>query len=236
MARTAPNQACVPAAAADRGRRREAPAGLRRPAPDHPRAPPTRGHARRVGLLVRREPLHPHPRHRRSAAPARRAGLHRDGAATVALSLNGRIYVDDSEEAQTYTAEPGDVVHPLLCALPFLAEHARDRAAARGPAHARVTLVSDMAAHTTQSRVLDLDRSAIVPFRVDRIDPTTGRPLPSRSAPAPTPPPTPASSWTTLPTAAAIRTATRSSPTSPPTPTESDKNSGIWVRKSFGKL
>ncbi|MFI6341414.1 helix-turn-helix domain-containing protein [Streptomyces sp. NPDC050535] len=107
-----------------------------------------------------------------------RAELHRDGSAAVAISLNGRIHVDEYEDVQLHTAEPGDVVYPLLCALPFLAAHARDRAGASGPAHVRVALVADIAAHPTQARVLDLDRPPVAPFRVDRIDPATGRPRP----------------------------------------------------------
>lgn len=82
---------------------------------------------------------------------AARSGLHRDGSATIALPLNGRIHVDDYEKAQLHTAEPGDVVYPLLCALPFLAAHARDRPAASGLAQASVTLVADMAAHPSQA-------------------------------------------------------------------------------------
>jgi hypothetical protein len=114
-------------------------------------------------------------------APVRndtRAELHRDGSATVALPLKGRIYVDDYEEAELHTAEPGDVVYPLLCALPFLAVHARDRTGASGLAQASVTLVADMAAHPSRARAIEFGRPDIVPFRVDRIDPATGRPGP----------------------------------------------------------
>jgi hypothetical protein len=53
---TIPGEACVPAAQACCWSRCEAPAGVRRPAPDDARAPSPRDHARRSGLLVRREP------------------------------------------------------------------------------------------------------------------------------------------------------------------------------------
>ncbi|MFG3517672.1 AlbA family DNA-binding domain-containing protein [Streptomyces bobili] len=106
-----------------------------------------------------------------------RAELHRDGSAAIAISLTGRIHVNDYEDVELHTAEVGDVVYPLLCALPFLASHARDRAGTSGLAHVRAALVSDMAAHPTQ-HILDPDRPAIVPFRVDRLDPATGRPQP----------------------------------------------------------
>jgi hypothetical protein len=111
---------------------------------------------------------------RRSA----RAELHRDGSASIAIALHARVLLDEDEEDQMLTAEPGEVVYPLLAALPFLAAHARDRAAASGPAHARVALVADMAVHPTQAKYLDLNRPDLVPFRVDRVDPGSGRRLP----------------------------------------------------------
>lgn len=79
-----------------------------------------------------------------------RAELHRDGSAAIAISLSGRIHVNDYEDVELHTAELGDVVYPLLCALPFLASHARERAGTSGLAHVRAALVSDMAAHPTQ--------------------------------------------------------------------------------------
>ncbi|MET9459947.1 hypothetical protein ABZY05_33495 [Streptomyces canus] len=85
--------------------------------------------------------------------------------------------MNEYEDVEMHTAELGDVVYPLLCALPFLASHARDRAGTSGLVHVRAALVSDMAAHPTQN-ILDPDRPAIVPFRVDRLDPATGRPQP----------------------------------------------------------
>ncbi|MFF0001420.1 hypothetical protein [Streptomyces avermitilis] len=83
--------------------------------------------------------------------------------------------MNDYEDVELHTAELGDVVYPLLCALSFLASHARDRAGTSGLARVRAALVSDMAAHPTQNN-LDPERPAIVPFRVDRLDPGTGRP------------------------------------------------------------
>jgi hypothetical protein len=118
-----------------------------------------------------------------SSRSSARAELHRDGSATIALALNGRILADEDEEAQLLTAEPGEVVFSLMCALPFLATHARDRAASSGPARVRVALVADMAVHPTQARVLDLSRAEPVPFRVDRVDPGSGRRVPMAPEP-----------------------------------------------------
>ncbi|MCX5256719.1 putative DNA binding domain-containing protein [Streptomyces canus] len=106
-----------------------------------------------------------------------RAELHRDGSAAIAIGLTGRIHVNEYEDVEMHTAELGDVVYPLLCALPFLASHARDRAGTSGLAHVRAALVSDIAAHPTQN-ILDPDQPSSVPFRVDRLDPATGRPQP----------------------------------------------------------
>ncbi|MFC9685169.1 hypothetical protein [Streptomyces sp. NPDC056948] len=67
-------------------------------------------------------------------------------------------------------AEPGEVVYQLLCALPFLADHTRDRTAASGTALVNAVLVADMAAHPLCA-VVDVLRPDPIPFRVDPLDP-----------------------------------------------------------------
>lgn len=71
MARATPGETGVQAAEAGRRRWREAPAGLHRPAPGHPRPPSPRCYSRRAGLLVQRRPLHGHPGDRRSPSTAK---------------------------------------------------------------------------------------------------------------------------------------------------------------------
>ncbi len=70
----APGQTCVPVAGACRWRQREAPHGLRRPAPGRAHAPSPRSHSRPAGLLVRSRLLDCHPGDRRGATPVRGAG------------------------------------------------------------------------------------------------------------------------------------------------------------------
>ncbi|WP_128381934.1 hypothetical protein [Streptomyces cavernae] len=67
-------------------------------------------------------------------------------------------------------AEPSDVVYQLLCGLPFLAGHARDRAGASGIALVKAALVADMAEHPVRRMTIDLDRPDALPFRVDPLD------------------------------------------------------------------
>ncbi|MGX1266814.1 hypothetical protein RKD18_000008 [Streptomyces phaeoluteigriseus] len=98
------------------------------------------------------------------------------------------------------------------------------RAGTSGLARVRAALVSDMAGHPTQ-HILDPDRPAIVPFRVDQLDPATGRPGDRRGSPrtpTPTPSPTPAFSWTTSPTSSAV-----SSKPPPHSPTNSCRPTAI---------
>ncbi|MGA5114920.1 RNA-binding domain-containing protein, partial [Streptomyces pseudogriseolus] len=60
-----------------------------------------------------------------------RAELHRDGSAAVVLPLHRNLSKVRGDEVDLQFIEPGEVVYNLLCALPFLAGHARDRTAAR---------------------------------------------------------------------------------------------------------
>ncbi|OUC98380.1 hypothetical protein CA983_29180 [Streptomyces swartbergensis] len=68
--------------------------------------------------------------------------------------------MDDHEDAQLHTAEPGDVVYPLLCALLFPAVRAPARAAASGLAHVRVAaLLADMAVQPKRDRMASVPTS-----------------------------------------------------------------------------
>jgi hypothetical protein len=80
-------------------------------------------------------------------------------------------------EVDLQFTEPGDVVYQLLCALPFLADHARDRAAASGTALVNAVLVADMADHPL-SGPNDPFKPDPIPFRVDPLDPGSGQRTP----------------------------------------------------------
>ncbi|MFJ8746021.1 RNA-binding domain-containing protein [Embleya sp. NPDC127516] len=109
-----------------------------------------------------------------SGNDAVRAELHRDGSASIALPLRTfRSRGDDGEGSQF--SEPGEIVYKLMCALSFLAVHARDRAGAAGPARVNAALVADMADHPARANIPEFDRPTADPFRVDPLSPVTGQ-------------------------------------------------------------
>lgn len=108
---------------------------------------------------------------------AARAELHRDGSAAIALPLHQFLSQVQGNQPDWQFVEPGEVVYQLLCALPFLASHARDRAAASGTAQVRVTLVGDMISHPTQRLNIDIFRPEPLPLSVDFLHPATGQPV-----------------------------------------------------------
>ncbi|MFG2960842.1 helix-turn-helix domain-containing protein [Streptomyces sp. NPDC048291] len=104
---------------------------------------------------------------------AARAELHRDGSGAIGLALHTHeSLAGDFVDLQV--AEPGEVVYQLLCALPFLADHARDRAAASGTALVKAVLVGDMADHPAHTKPSRHARTTL-PFRVDPLDPSGQR-------------------------------------------------------------
>ncbi|MCF0090005.1 MULTISPECIES: ATP-binding protein [unclassified Streptomyces] len=110
-------------------------------------------------------------------AGARAAGaeLHRDGSAVIGLGLHTHQSRLRGNDVDLQFSEPGDVVYQLLCALPFLASHARDRAGASGTALVKAALVADMAEHPARRMAIDLNRPDALPFRVDPLDPGSGQ-------------------------------------------------------------
>ncbi|MEU9575336.1 ATP-binding protein [Streptomyces massasporeus] len=106
-----------------------------------------------------------------------RAELHRDGSGGLGLALYTHASRLTGREVDLQFAEPGDVVYHLLCALPFLADHARDRAAASGTALVNATLVADMYDHPLHDEI-DVLRPSSIPFRVDPLDPGSGQRTP----------------------------------------------------------
>ncbi|KUN35840.1 ATP-binding protein [Streptomyces longwoodensis] len=106
---------------------------------------------------------------------AARVELHRDGSAVIGLGLHTHQSCMRGNDVDLQFVEPGDVVYQLLCALPFLAGHARDRAGASGTALVKAALVADMAEHPARRMAIDLDRPDALPFRVDPLDPGSGQ-------------------------------------------------------------
>ncbi|MER8103929.1 RNA-binding domain-containing protein [Kitasatospora sp. NPDC094016] len=115
---------------------------------------------------------------------AARAELHRDGSAAIALPLHQHLSVPNGDEPNWLQyVEPGDVVYQLLCALPFLAGHARDRAAAGGTAQVKATLVDDMASHPCRRLNVDPRRPRPLPLTVDFLHPATSQRMPTSTQP-----------------------------------------------------
>ncbi|MFB8247291.1 helix-turn-helix domain-containing protein [Streptomyces sp. NPDC055952] len=106
-----------------------------------------------------------------------RAELHRDGSGALGMALYAHSSRLAGREVDLQFTEPGDVVYQLLCALPFLADHARDRAAASGTALVNAVLVADMADHPLSGHN-DPFRPDSIPFRVDPLDPGSGQRTP----------------------------------------------------------
>lgn len=103
-----------------------------------------------------------------------RAELHRDGSGGLGLALYTHSSRLTGREVDLQFAEPGEVVYQLLCGLPFLVDHARDRAAASGTALVNATLVADMSDHPLHDEI-DVLRPSSIPFRVDPLDPGSGQ-------------------------------------------------------------
>jgi hypothetical protein len=103
-----------------------------------------------------------------------RAELHRDGSGALGLALYTHESRLTRREVDLQFAEPGEVVYQLLCGLPFLADHARDRAAASDTALVNATLVAGMSDHPLHDEI-DVLRPSSIPFRVDPLDLGSGQ-------------------------------------------------------------
>ncbi|MFJ1796645.1 AlbA family DNA-binding domain-containing protein [Kitasatospora griseola] len=102
------------------------------------------------------------------------AELHRDGSAAIAIPLHHRLSILTGDKPDWQFVEPGNVVYHMLCALPFLAGHARDRAAASGTAQVKASMVVSVAYHPSQRLNIDIHRPEPLPFTVDFVHPATG--------------------------------------------------------------
>ncbi len=112
-----------------------------------------------------------------------RAELHRDGSAALVLPLYTYQSKTRSDEVDLQFVELGEVVYKLLCALPFLAGHARDRAAAGGTAVVRAVLVNDIGSHPDASMHTAAEYRDPLPMTVDRLHSGVGRRLETSTQP-----------------------------------------------------
>lgn len=112
-----------------------------------------------------------------------RAELHRDGSAAVVLPLDRHLSKVGGDEVDLQFIEPGEVVYNLLCALPFLAGHARDRTAASGTAVVKTVLVNDIGSHPDASLHTVAEYRDPLPMTVDRLHSGTGRRMETSTQP-----------------------------------------------------
>jgi hypothetical protein len=106
-----------------------------------------------------------------------RVELHRDGSAATVLPLQRHQSKGRGTEVDLQFIEPGEVVYKLLCALPFLAGHARDRTAASGSAVVKTALVNDIGSHPDASMHTVAEYRDPLPLTVDHLHRSTGRRL-----------------------------------------------------------
>ncbi|MGM7443979.1 AlbA family DNA-binding domain-containing protein [Streptomyces griseoincarnatus] len=114
---------------------------------------------------------------------AAQAELHRDGSAAIVLPLRRHLSRVGGDEVDLQFVEPGEVVYKVLCALPFLAGHARDRTAVSGTAVVKVVLVNDIGSHPDATNYTLSEYRDPPPMTVDRLHPGTGQRLPISSQP-----------------------------------------------------
>ncbi|MFD5748963.1 helix-turn-helix domain-containing protein [Streptomyces sp. NPDC127033] len=112
-----------------------------------------------------------------------RAELHRDGSAAIVLPLYTHQSKIRGDDVDLQFVELGEVVYQLLCALPFLAGHARDRAAASGTAMVRAVLVNDIGSHPDVSMHTAAEYRDPLPMTVDRLHSGVGRRLETSTQP-----------------------------------------------------
>ncbi|MER5226421.1 hypothetical protein [Streptomyces flaveus] len=112
-----------------------------------------------------------------------RAELHRDGSAAIVLPLRRHRSALSGDEVDLQFVEPGEVVYRLLCALPFLAGHARDRTAASGTAVVKAVLVNDISSHPDAAVHTLSEYRDPLPMTVDHLHQGTGEHLPTSTQP-----------------------------------------------------